>query len=280
MKKLNWRSSTLLVTALAGSLLAWKAQASSDEEKQSASSFLQGGYLAREDLPDSLAINPLPPSEGSAAMARDEERAMEAIVQQGTPRFELAAADAAFFLPGGDSVFSCSAGFVIGPKTTPKLFALLRKSVADLALAVYPTKNHYQRQRPFMVNGHPTCTPDHEPMLRQDGSYPSGHTAIGYGWGLILAEVVPERATQLVARGRVFGDSRRICNVHWQSDVDEGQQVGAAVVARLHADAQFRADVEAAREEYAQLAGSLPQPDCTLEDAAFERNAADDAAAE
>ncbi len=251
--------------ALAGSVLAWSAQANSDGEKQSASRFLQGGYLAPEDLPDSLVINPLPPAEGTAAMARDEERAIEALVQQGTPRFELAAADAAFFLPNGDSVFSCSAGFVIGPETTPKLHALLRKSVADLALAVYPTKNHYQRARPFMLNKQPTCTLDQEPMLERDGSYPSGHTAIGYGWGLILAEIVPERATQLVARGREFGESRRICNVHWQSDIDEGQQVAAAVVARLHSDGRFRADLEAARAEHAELAGTPPQPDCSLE---------------
>ena len=61
----------------------------------------------------------------------------------------------------------------------------------DLALGTYATKRKFQRRRPFMVNGEPTCTPQDEAMLRQDGSYPSGHSAIGYGWGLVLAEIVP-----------------------------------------------------------------------------------------
>jgi len=40
--------------------------------------------------------------------------------------------------------------------------------------------------------------------------------------------------------------------VHWQSDVTEGRVIGAAVVARLHADASFRADLEASRVEIAR----------------------------
>jgi len=44
-----------------------------------------------------------------------------------------------------------------------------------------------------------------------------------------------------------------VCNVHWQSDVLEGQMVAAAVVARLHAESAFRSDVEAARIEIAAL---------------------------
>ena len=37
----------------------------------------------------------------------------------------------------------------------------------------------YQRARPFVENGAPTCTPEDEADLRGNGSYPSGHTAIG-----------------------------------------------------------------------------------------------------
>ena len=45
-----------------------------------------------------------------------------------------------------------------------------------------------------MVNQMATCTPAEETMLREDGSYPSGHNAIGWAWALILAEIAPERA--------------------------------------------------------------------------------------
>jgi NADPH:quinone reductase-like Zn-dependent oxidoreductase len=41
--------------------------------------------------------------------------------------------------------------------------------------------------------------------------------------------------------------------VHWESDVIEGRFIGAAAVARLHADATFLADLEAAKTELAAV---------------------------
>jgi len=38
--------------------------------------------------------------------------------------------------------------------------------------------------------------------------------------------------------------SAPICGVHWQSDVDAGRLIGAAVVARLHADPVFRVQLD------------------------------------
>ena len=143
----------------------------------------------------------------------------------------------------------------------------------DMAMTTMAAKRKFSRPRPFMVNGKPSCTPKDEPMLRQDGSYPSGHSAIGYGWGLMLAELVPARASQLVSRGSAFGDSRRICNVHWLFDVEQGRMAAAATFARLHADPGFRADVDAARAELAgiEASGTAPAPsrDCAKEAAAL-----------
>jgi acid phosphatase (class A) len=58
-----------------------------------------------------------------------------------------------------------------------------------------------------------------------------------------------------------------VCNVHWQSDVTEGRAVGAALVARLHASEEFRADLESAREEIVAVrAREMPQSrDCEAE---------------
>ncbi len=228
-----------------------------------------GSYLPRGGAPNSLLYNPAPPAAGSAAMARDEEGAKAAIAMQGTPRWEQAKIDADLFTPKVTDTFSCAAGFRIGAEATPKVQALLLKSMMDFGLASYPTKNRYQRPRPFMENGKATCTPDQEAMLRKDGSYPSGHSAIGFGMGLILADLVPDRAGELVARGRAFGESRRICNVHWLSDIEEGRIVAAAVFARLNAEPAFAADVAAARAELAEKRASLPVPDCARENAAL-----------
>ncbi|MBB5686721.1 acid phosphatase [Sphingobium boeckii] len=207
------------------------------------------GYLKGAAMTDSIALSPPPPAAGSAAEARDIEASKAGLALSGSPRWALATADADLFGPQATATLSCAAGVAIGPKTTPRLDRLLRKTIADLGMSTSAIKRAYQRPRPFMVNGQPTCTPDWEPVLRKDGSYPSGHSAIGYGWSLIVAELRPERAAKIVARGRAFGDSRRICNAHWLSDVEEGRIAAAATFARLNADPVFQKDIKAARAE-------------------------------
>jgi len=208
------------------------------------------GYLQPEVLPNSLALIPPPPAEGSAALALDEDVSRKSLALRGTPRWELAIEDANLMFPEAAGTFSCALGIPITEQDAPHLYMLLRRTLADAGLSTYTAKNHYQRMRPFMVNGEPTCTPKEEGHLKKDGSYPSGHTAIGWAWALILTEIAPDRTDAILARGRAFGESRNICNVHWHSDVVEGRFMGAAAVARLHADPAFRAELEAAKAEY------------------------------
>jgi acid phosphatase (class A) len=225
------------------------------------------GYLQSEVLPNSLALIPPPPAEGSAAFALDEEVSRKSIELQGTPRWELAAEDAELMFPQAAGTFSCVLDAPITEQDTPHLYMLLRRTLADAGLSTYTAKNKYQRKRPFMKNKEPICTPDEEAHLMKDGSYPSGHTAIGWAWALILTEIAPDRADAILARGRAFGQSRVICNVHWQSDVIEGRFMGAAAVARLHADPAFRAEIEAAKAELAAVRakGLKPTRDCKAE---------------
>ena len=144
---------------------------------------------------------------------------------------------------------------------------LLRRSLADLGLAAYPAKKAYGRSRPFMANGQPTCTPGDEAILREDPSYPSGHTAIGWGWALILSDLAPGRAPAILARGRAYGESRIVCNVHWYSDVVSGQLVGAAAFARLQDNETYRAAMAAARRDIAAAReqGLIASGDCAAE---------------
>ena len=225
------------------------------------------GYLQPEAFPNSLALLPPPPSEGSAALALDEEVSRRCLALRGTPRWELAIEDANLMFPQAAGTFSCALGIPITEKGTPHLYMLLRRTLTDAGLSTYSAKNHYHRKRPYVVNEEPTCTPEDEELGKEDGSYPSGHTALGWAWALILTEIAPERADAILARGRAFGESRVICNVHWHSDVVEGRFVGAAAVARLHADPVFRADLEAAKVEVAALRATDLQPtrDCKAE---------------
>jgi acid phosphatase (class A) len=225
-----------------------------------------GGYLAPSARLSSLALVPPPPEPGSAAMARDEEVSRHMLGLHGSPRWQLAVRDAELTFPQVADTFSCALDVSISQERTPRLMTLLRRTLVDAGRSTSQAKDRYQRARPFMVNGRPLCTPERENALRANGSYPSGHSAIGMALALVLAELAPDRADALIARGREFGQSRLVCNVHWSSDVIEGQLMGAAVVARLHAEPDFRADLEAARAELAaaRAQGSAAN-DCALE---------------
>lgn len=225
------------------------------------------GYLPAEQLPDPLVLVPSPPAAHSRALALDEDVSRSALALRGTPRWRLAAEDANLMFPRAAGTFSCVLGAPITEQDTPHLYMLMRRTLGDAGLSTYRAKQLYARVRPFMKNGEPTCMPEDEERLRKDGSYPSGHAAIGWTWALVLTEIAPERSNAILARGRAFGESRIVCNVHWQSDIVEGRTMAAAVVARLHADPAFLAELDAARAEYrATLSKGLTPPrDCAAE---------------
>ncbi|WP_254200227.1 phosphatase PAP2 family protein [Lysobacter sp. MMG2] len=224
------------------------------------------GYLGR-NLPDSLKLLPPPPAEGSAAFRNDQAVSRASQKLRDTPRYTLAASDADLAFPHVASVFSCALGVPVTQQQSPYLYQLLRRTLTDAALATYGAKNQYKRIRPFVHYKEGTCRPEDEAALRKDGSYPSGHTSIGWAWALILTELAPERADALLARGRSFGESRLVCNAHWQSDILEGRTTASSTVAALHANADFRADMASAATEIAQLraSGARPDVDCDAE---------------
>lgn len=207
------------------------------------------GYLQGDAIPDSLALSPAPPAPGTAWAALDEAVAQQALALRDSPRFRQASLDADLGFPAGAEQFSCALGMPINEQQTPALMRLLLRSLISASASTKAAKNHYRRPRPFMLNGQPVCTPGDEPHLRASGSYPSGHTTIGWTWALLLSEIAPERSTALLERGRNYGHSRLVCNVHWYSDIKQGETMAAATVARLHDNAEFRADLAAARRE-------------------------------
>jgi len=230
------------------------------------------GYLPPDSVPDSLRLLPPPPEQGFLAYDLDVANAESTFPLQGSPRWEVAAIDANLHFPEAAAIYSCTLGIPITKDGTPRLYTLLQRTLSDAGLATYKAKNNYQRSRPFMVNGKPICSPNEEEMLRGDGSYPSGHTAAGWAWALILSEIAPERRDAILARGVEYGKSRYICNVHWLSDVQASQVIASGTVAQLHNDPVFRADLRAARAEVQAMRrqGLSPNGDCELERRAFQ----------
>ncbi len=224
------------------------------------------GYLQPAQLPDGVALLPPPPEVGSAAMAADEEMYKATRSLRSTPRWEQAAKDAELRFPKATEFFSCALAMPISAEATPHLNMLLRRVRMDSSRANDKPKDHYKRPRPFMVSKEPSCTPRSDATAKPD-SYPSGHASIGWAWALVLAEAAPERSDAILTRGFAYGHSRVVCGVHWKSDVEAGRVIGAATVARLHADPVFVSQVEEARKEIvaARAAGAKSPLDCAAE---------------
>jgi acid phosphatase (class A) len=116
-------------------------------------------------------------------------------------------------------------------------------------------KRYYMRKRPFMRFNEPTLYPADEPALRKNGSYPSGHTLLGWSSALLLSEINPDRADTILARGLMYGDSRIIVGAHWQSDVNAARLAASAAYARLHTSERFLEQMRLARQEFRVKAG-------------------------
>ncbi|ACL58629.1 acid phosphatase [Methylobacterium nodulans] len=227
-------------------------------------------YLGEGAL-DTTVILPPPPASGTEADAGDRLTFAGTRALKGTPRWTLATADVA----GGASHlladFSCALGTRLDPARLPAVMGLLERARLDVVAAVDRPKAHFARVRPHVGNDLPICVERSE-RLAKSNSYPSGHATEGWTYALILAAAAPAQATAILRRGRIYGESRLVCGVHWRSDVEAGRTTGAALFAALQGDAAFRADLDRARAELAQvLSGPPVTPDaatCAAEAAA------------
>ena len=66
---------------------------------------------------------------------------------------------------------------------------------------------------------------------------------------MILADLLPDRAAQLLSRARAYGESRIVCGAHNMSAV-EASQLGVVVsLQRVRLTAEYQDDFRAARAE-------------------------------
>jgi acid phosphatase (class A) len=138
----------------------------------------------------------------------------------------------------------------ISKEATPAIFRLLYVALISADMVGKLPKDFYKRTRPYVYYGEPTIYPQDEEELRNNGSYPSGHTIEGWSAALILTELNPDRADTILARGYMYGESRVIAGYHWQSDVDAGRLAASAAIARLHADRRFMRLLRKAHREF------------------------------
>ena len=210
-------------------------------------------FLQRSQLPDGLLYLPAPPDTTSMAFFYDIERHQWGKSLRATARGRQAASDADQSPAALASQFSEAFGQTITKEATPELFRLVELLDSDCGNATYTVKKKYLRKRPYVQFNETTAIPASEAKYRPTGSYPSGHSATGWGVALVLAEINPDRQEAILLRGYEIGQSRVIAGYHYQSDVDIARLAGSAAIARLHADEGLQKQLTKAKREFARL---------------------------
>ena len=210
-------------------------------------------FLKTSDLPDGMKYLPAPPDTASIAFLNDFARYQWGKSMRTTERGEMAADDADQSPQALASQFSVAFGLAISQEKTPEIYHLIELLDSDCGNATRTVKKHYMRKRPYVQFHESTSVPADEAGHYRTGSYPSGHSATGWGIALVLSEINPARQNEILKRGFEIGESRVIAGYHYQSDVDIARLAGSAAIARLHADEAFIKQLAKAKKEFAKL---------------------------
>ena len=169
--------------------------------------------------------------------------------ERSTERGAQAKADADCSVDALLKAFSAPLGKSLDVKKTPKMAALLTESrkallqnASDLAASAKFRKSPYVQlgEAPFAGETDKTKS-----------SYPSAESEIGWGIALILTEIAPDHANDILTLGYRIGSSGIITGQHWATDISSARILAAGLVARLHADESFRKLLSEAKKEYA-----------------------------
>ena len=214
----------------------------------------QKPLLDSTQMPNAVYFLPAPPDTASAAFQYDKAQYRWGKEQRkDSVRLAIAVNDAIWSINNICKIYSGVLGIEISEQNAPAIYRMLTLGLITTDQAGKLPKNHYMRTRPYVFFNEPTIYPSDEAWLRTNGSYPSGHTILGWSAALLLTEMAPDKADTIMARGYMYGQSRVIAGYHWQSDVDAARLVASAAVARLHADKRFLKLMKKARREYAKL---------------------------
>lgn len=212
-------------------------------------------YMKEGDI-DLLSVLPAAPKEGDARAEADRAIFRATRKLENTPRWTLAMGDISEKPADMYRGYACSMGRDLTEAIVPRLTHLLETAADGASDANRAVKKKFQRQRPFKYDDGPTCQSKIEVM---SFDYPSGHTTHGWTWALILAELMPERASAILARGRAYGESRIVCGVHNASAVEAGRLSATLSLTRMRSSPAFQADMVAAKAELSALAaGTTP----------------------
>ena len=213
-------------------------------------------YVSKYDMPNAGFFLPAPPDTASMDFVDDLIMWQWGKTQRNTPRGKQADLESPWMPYIMESVMSQCLGLdTICAEKTPALARLLKRAYNTGNKSTAAAKALYMRTRPFVQMGEQTWAAHDTDFLRTNGSYPSGHTSLGWGTALAFAEMWPELQDTILRRGFQFGENRIITGAHYQSDVNAAYLCAAASIARAHLHPEYQQDIEAARAEYRKLKG-------------------------
>ena len=204
---------------------------------------------AQNGYPDGLRVLNQPVDTASNRYLGDVAQYFAAKAERATERGAQAKADADCSLEALLTAFSTPFGMKLDSKKTPALARLidetrkaLDKNASDLAAAARFRKSPYVQlgEAPFAGN-----------IEKTRSSYPSAESEIGWGVALILTEIAPTKANDILKFGYQMGVSGIITGQHWATDITAARIMASGTIASLHSDAEFRKLLEKAKKEYA-----------------------------
>ena len=215
--------------------------------------YAQQTYFSTNELPDLIKCLPAPPQKGSPAFKNDVLRYQWGKQQRKDPALaEMVKGDAEWTYEALLGQLAPAFGMPISKDSTPEIWKLLDTSLRTVDQMRVAPKAYYHRTRPFEYFREETLTGE-DPLLRGEGSYPSGHTIRAWLSGLILSEINPARSNEIFIRAWAYGDSRVIAGAHWQSDVDQSRVAASIGYSALQASDEFRSQMQKAKEEFRNL---------------------------
>ena len=235
---------------MAAALLCGMAtvQAAGDEKNGHA-------YFTKAQLPNMAYILPAPPEFESARFVADQSQYLWGkLMRLDEARCAQAKRDAVYSMATIIEEFGGIFGLEITKEDTPEIYSILQDVCASCDSIYSDAKVYFNRQRPYAYYNEGTLVPEKEEKHRYEGSYPSGHTVLGWTSALLLADInqSKEAMEALLARGYEFGQSRVIAGYHWQSDVDAGRMTGSVLYQLIRNHERFQEQLTKARAEFAE----------------------------
>ena len=218
------------------------------------------GFLGAEMTPDAMATIPPAPKAGDPRNDLDWAIFKATRTLEGTERWALAQNDDNYRPAALLKDYSCAVGAELTAENAPALARIIARTTADAGAAAQRAKEVYRRTRPYLSNPGNICI-ERSDSLSSSFDYPSGHASLGWVSGLVVAQLAPDRATQVLARARAFGESRVVCGVHNMSAIEAGRTNGASVFAALQASPDFQAAMSTAKAEITAARASGKAPD-------------------